>query len=617
MSGLKSASSLPFGEQQASSMMRRCSSGGQSASVSGWRGRASVLAQLLDDADDEALRRFFDGILCAQVDDGTKRRMSFFAGLEVETCERVEIRVALKARAVVVSGEQVELPPSLPSHTINSHSMTSKKRRRPAADDPAQAISLHGYHLLPSELQHHIIHLACLPTPNDSRSLFPVDRTTLLRLCLVSRSFNRVATGKLYRNVVITQPSALYPLYQTLTARPSLAALVKSFHIGPTSALSPHWWPLTFAYPDGQGWDSVKNGHEGVPYHWMSSSLEAARLPLGCQDRQAWVYDRAATGCREAAVHEALSVAQRSLNVDLAVPQHGPLPPGSLWRPNIGQIWASRVFEAQAALDLYLEEVRAVEEADPKLLARQTRPGARVPAPCRNGKCGCYPALYITGVSTPPPSGAFKVSRAQLLHHIARRGALTDHFDHPLVFIRSSLGVIIHQPPGKGFRHYSPAFTCARYELYSDRWDSDSLHASHHCADFAFLREKDAYSWPGKVTDAGRFSTATFDSTLRLTQGLLGLLPCLENLSLTGYLEKTLDGWTAKEKSRLRRLSLGPTPETWKPQLHLDSLSGLEQLRICDVPLRAHDIVRINQMKRLRQLAWTMTGRYPPDMGTR
>lgn len=112
------------------------------------------------------------------------------------------------------------------------------------------------------------------------------------------------------------------------------------------------------------------------------------------------------------------------------------------------------MFEAQAALDLFLAEMRRREDASDDYIAswRARAPDDKTSAPsrCRYGGCSHYPPLELTGypvVHPPPPRLACNaqlpliLSRAELLAHIARRGARTDRFDDQLIHLTSGANI--------------------------------------------------------------------------------------------------------------------------------------------------------------------------------
>lgn len=517
----------------------------------------------------------------------------------------------------------IEFPPSLPT-TIIIFIMPSSKRRRaaPAAENDAtpivsdastsQLVMLDRYHLLPPEIQRHIIDVACLAPSSAGNDAvhFNQDLPTVLNICIVSRAFKAYAIPSLYRHISITRPSSLHALQQVLQKNPGRAALIRSLHVGPAGGPLPaHWWPLTHAYRPGGGLHVDQARLTDHSCEWITTSLRKDQLPSGYEALESWPIGlRKPSGCREAAIHEALVTACASLDVDLERPGLG-----HYWSYDAGKAWIPRVFEVQAALDLYLLKLRSLENEDPALV-RLAQPGARIPAPCRTGSCSHYPALVITGLPPPRhgwrsfPLGAFMVHRGEILRHLARSGAITDRFDHPITLARSGFDVSVFRP---SWERVEPD---VRYELRSESWDLEGVHEQYDFADLATLRESDrlvaGWTSPDRPF-AGPLSTATLGSTLQLARSVLAFLTNLNNLSLTGYLEAAL-ARSALASSSLRRLTLGPCPPSWlAATANVQELSGLVELRICGAMLDPSAIELITtEMGHLRLFEWSIAELY-------
>lgn len=494
--------------------------------------------------------------------------------------------------------------------------MPSKKRRRPVspaeqptdeATRPAKEptpVTLERYHLLPAEIQRHIIDLACLAATsagNDAVVHFNQDVPTVLNICLVSRAFKAYALPSLYRHISITRPSSLYALHQALQKHPERAALIRSLHVGPRGAPLPaHWWPLTYAWRPGGGLH-VNEAHLTDDFcEWITTSLTKEQLPSGYEALETWPLGRQRpSGCREAAIHEALVAACSRDQLDVNVERAGR---GRSFCSDIGPAWVSRIFELQAALDLYLLEIRSMEDQDPSLL-RLAKPGARIPIRCRNGACDHYPALVLVRLREEwprAPSAAFRVNRARLLRHLSRPGAAADRFDHPVVLARSGFEVDIIRPERRR--------DSVRYEVRSDSWDLDTVHEKDDFDDFVTLRQddQDQARWPWPDWPHGPLRTATLGSTLQLARSVLSSLTNLDNLSLTGYLVRAV-AHSQSISGSLRRLTIGPAPPCWRAPLSLDNLDGIRELRICGATLTAEGIEQIiRQMKHMRVVEWSI-----------
>lgn len=470
-------------------------------------------------------------------------------------------------------------------------------------------ISLERYHLLPLELQHLIISLACRAPASSSTCLTPfsTDSAAVFNLCLVNSELRSQVQPLLYKEVSITRPSQLYALQQALIADSEKGKLIQRLHIGPQDILPSYWWPLTSKQPtklESEANPPVK--FVRGPFVDLMTSSDTRDLPSGYQKRQRWGLNDSVRGCRDAAVKEAIEAAQISLGINLLVGGSGPV--------NVG-----RIFELQAALDLYLARILVLEKENPALL-EVSRPGARIPARCRNGRCDHYPALVITETSastsasqTQAPAGACTVPRPQLLRHLARRGATTDRFDHPLYFERSGFQILELVTSSKKRRFHRPPVP--RYEIRSHHWDIDDYHEPFDWPELALLQNQDAVeglSPRDKALNAALVATATFGQILRLARGVLTLTPNLQGLSLTGFLECALDGSALPS---LRRLSLGPPPVCWKTNADLEEVpKQVEDLRLAGETLVDDEIELFCQMSRLRKLAWTLVETYSRRM---
>lgn len=267
-------------------------------------------------------------------------------------------------------------------------------------------------------MRQRIIDFACLVKGAQPK----LDLTTTLRLLFTSKCFSSLAARSLYQTVSLNRPSSLASFCRSLAAHPERGRVVHSLHVGPQEALNSEWHPLVER-------DDAVHVEEGMPFFAsVRSSLEREARPAWCGADERWSLASPEAGCRGRAIFVALLTAQEALDIDL-----------ELEKPDVfvGHIdtptWLVRCFSVQAALDLYLEEMRRVEESMPPR-----------PCQCEHGSCPSYPGLRIVGNgSRTPPSATdtLVLTQRRLLQHHARRGSLADHFDHPLLFARSGIDV--------------------------------------------------------------------------------------------------------------------------------------------------------------------------------
>lgn len=462
-------------------------------------------------------------------------------------------------------------------------STMSAKRSQPSspeaeprsAEEPqrSQPVSLQGFHLLPTELKDQVIRLACLASsssPSTNPSPSGLDSGTMFKLSLVCRDLNAQVSPLLWRHVSITRPSALYDLVEAIKAQPGKAKDIESLHVGQYDPLPSYWWPLSSVNDEGE-W-SV----------WIASSLPRDRLPAGCEDRQSWRWDERPDGRREAAVYDALQVAHRSLRAS------------QIYEGGDVGITVEPIMELQAVLDLYLMELRRLEEASsepvyPSLVLKDvplSRPTGPPPA------------------QVEPPGDAFVVPYAELLPHLARRGSLTDRFDHPLILERSSLKVIVRAPPVKS--------------VLPNNVGSRATFTVHQGSDRVF-DEQAGSNWFGwaPLQDAAAKdpaleknpyslarATATMSSVLDLTRGVLYATTSLRNISLTGYLEQVL---RSTSHSSLLRASIGPTAlPGWHATVPSHGVKFVQELRLCGKHLGGWEAHQVSVMTRLQRFEYCL-----------
>lgn len=448
---------------------------------------------------------------------------------------------------------------------------------------------------MPAELQHLVLeHVYRSPPPwfqppSTNNPQLERDTSSLATLSRVCRHFYHQVASLLWTEICITRPSSLYALHQALLAHPERAKLISTLHIGPQDILPRDWWPLRrFSVLNTRGRGPIAHAHR-----CMATSLEKAQLPPHCETRALWPVDDTYSGCRQAAVRNAIKVAEVSLGIDLV-------------KQGFGVTMAHQIesiFEVQAALDLYLCKLKRIDEAD-------RRKGLSSHLQCGARQCKHYPPLFVTANTTrplsfPAPNRAVLLYRTQLIRHLARRGACTDRFDHPLILSRSGFEFDVsltmesmnERPPERG----------DRYTARSQNWAMDSLER-YSWYEVTVLKEEDQAatdSGVSKPLNPAVINTATLGAILRLARAVLKLTASVKTVSLTGFLQHAF-GVDCQVPS-LRRLSLGPSMPYWNANPAVTGLSHLEELRISGAALnKLGTRIMRSEMSRLRRLEWDL-----------
>lgn len=294
-----------------------------------------------------------------------------------------------------------------------------------------------------------------------------------------------------------------------------------------------------------------------------------------------------------------------------------------------------KIFMIQAALDLYLLQMRRVEERDGLLVrpwSEATAAAEETNQRLHTGKCRSYPPLLV---KTPWPSKAavdaiskgpkpFVITLAQINEHLARRGSTTDRFDHPLIFSRSGVKNFLDEGPGRGeyvgqdpyqLAHeddFRPLYKDKKYDGdYADLWGVRGLDRGY--------RREGVVLPPDLSSDIDPTSptAATLGSLLTMTRAILCTTPSLVNLSLSGFLERAVCGSRSPPGLKaLKELSLGPAPPFWYApmRLHHTALESVEKLRIVGVQLFKSEIADIagrrGALPNLREVEWTLASKY-------
>lgn len=288
------------------------------------------------------------------------------------------------------------------------------------------------------------------------------------------------------------------------------------------------------------------------------------------------------------------------------------------------ELWAARIFELQAILDLYLIEMRRVEDQHNYQVSswRTTKAGPpQAPAVCRLNKCGHYPDLNLTGwahthdeegnlKSEPEPEeNTFTITRAQVWAHLTRRGAPLDQFDHPIIFARCGFRSAPFNEYGRDLISRFLAgtrpdhFTPAEYDPEDSGDDDDEEEP-----DFDPMRHEECAQ--------KALGLAEWNTMWKLTFACIDIVRYstnLVNLSLNGTLNLCLAGPIETWKT-LKTLSLGPLLPILEDGLGLEKKASrfgeLESLRICGAPLTEKEADVLagagEGFPRLKRFQWEM-----------
>lgn len=483
--------------------------------------------------------------------------------------------------------------------------------RLPPSSAAKKPTTLEGFTTLPHELKKRILDLACSSFPSTStagQATRPrLDLNTTLNLAFSSRGLYTLVVPILYSSVWITRPSSLASLHLALTSKPALGRLVKHLHVGPGQT-SPHWNALDC--DEGCIRSDCSNYSEMfVPDRYLlTSSLQSKEetklLPRWCKPTRRWALDEPAPSAAAAAVWDALLEAQWEIDIDLQKPMQCYRERG--WRADGMKLvdHTQRTAEAQAVLDLYLIELRRWEDE---------RGIGRGRGDSCEGSSGEddeeedsdesqeveYPKLALTGYAASPARPWYLqrsddeerivIDRAQILQHLARRNCEYDRFDHPVLFARSGeqsiwLSICEYDYGGRATTKFRKA--------PDEYWD-------------------ELFSPDDSSPDYALPNTSTLGSLLSLLSSVLSHTTNIENLSLTGFLERAACGTRsmAAVLKKLRTVSLGPPPLFgWYAPLHLQTLcAGVEELRLSGIRLHEEELDAIVKMfPRLKRFHWSM-----------
>lgn len=275
------------------------------------------------------------------------------------------------------------------------------------------------------------------------------------------------------------------------------------------------------------------------------------------------------------------------------------------------------VLEVQAAFDLYLMEVRRLEDAaglgssmwgweqEEEIEDEQ---GIGISYPSLKIIPGSGSAVSRASQAKETQPDSLRLQHADLTKHLARRGAAMDHYEHPLTFARSAMQSM--KLDRGGFWGHNDAYL-------------DRLRGLNNDYDVNFLARIFSLRAPPSVRAATHpptetLSTALFDTTtaggiLALARLLLTNAPRLEHLSLVSYLQLVLwreDGSLLVPSLRSLALSLFSNFVDLSlyvsPTLHGAHLNDLKQLYLSGHNLKEQKIACIAEMPGLKQVTWDL-----------
>lgn len=326
----------------------------------------------------------------------------------------------------------------------------------------------------------------------------------------------------------------------------------------------------------------------------------------------------------------------------------------------------------QAALDLYLMEMRQIED-------RCSYPSIPIPSagPSSDGDayrcatvCHHYPQLHIarsagesncrasqtgrgkgkaegdkvisnnsgsTSTSKGPDGYSkhlndsqrdfgdqpYRLTCAQLDEHIGRKGGPADHFEHPLLIARSGLKLLHPSDCGQLLvdwnHHHSRS--------YHDPLEEEEGGHCICCGTTAALREEledndssvcDECISQSQACQAGTVLSdpKTLRDILGMARGVLSLTPNAVNLSCSSYLHRFLWFGNTPPFNKLRFLSVGPFPPSLedRPGFNRTSFTNVEKLRICPNPVErwasTADAGSDDPLPALKNLQWDYGGQY-------
>lgn len=271
-------------------------------------------------------------------------------------------------------------------------------------------------------------------------------------------------------------------------------------------------------------------------------------------------------------------------------------------------LYHPRVFEAQAALNLFLAAMRRCEDGSSdyagswRIKSSSSREEGRAPPACLNGTCGHYPPLELAGTVMPPQRRRAKkatgsqaplvISRSNILLHLTRPGGQTDRFDHELLFLRSG-------------------------DAYLSTRGNGRVGVNNHGALHAPAAESDSVSGNASTPFTGNIdvalpNTASVSSLLALARSVLSFAPNVVNLSVSGIFERVISSERPPPELRsLQALSIGPPPPQWRKPLcfSIAALATVKKLRVVGVMLFEEEVRSVSSLfaeGKLEKFEWVM-----------
>lgn len=459
---------------------------------------------------------------------------------------------------------------------------------------------------LPPEIQTRIL-LDAVQPPHGRYAHAPT-------LALVSRSCYYIISSLLWRHIRVTTPSALRQFHAALQSRPELAASTQSVHLGPDSEIYQRGWPLEVKHELG---DEVTL--------LIMPTLPASALPHWVDLGEAFDIEYTnGRDFRQLAISRAIKQIFEDLDVN---PQRRGYSSGRGHPPcRIGiRAWALRLWEAQAALDLYLAEMRRREDEDDEERSAHSSGSDEEP----QFKVRRLYSTYDFGISIsdhPPPVNSdhdqLHLTKDQLWSHLSRRGSSTDHFSHLVFFARSRREDLGMSDAEWSDLKHDLGGPHRRFRM-SPEEDSDD---ESTVADEAELAEE-------RFVGASEASVGSVGELLKVAREVLALMPQVTNLSVASFLHRAMDGLQCAKV--LLQLNIGPIAPWWNDCLSFLSpgskddngsgpgteseeseagakgaaegqltMPGLEQLRICGT-ISVRDAQKIaTQLRSLREVVW-------------
>lgn len=361
-------------------------------------------------------------------------------------------------------------------------------------------------HTIPREIFLEILKFACAAFA--SAQLHPTDRRvphldvpTALRLCLISRDSYATLAPLIYRHVHLTRPSKIEAFNETLKGQPALRKHVRTAWFGADAPCSPN--------PDFPLQD------DGM----TASILTSEELPRDISIGTIWHRDF--TDRRYSMVLDALDEASCHVGIDAtgaSLKQHH-------WRTADEMSvlpydeYLCRIYEVQAALDLYLRCLREYEDAQ---IAKE--PTYRLDA----GRPG-FPRFVMLVPGKAVTQGGeidYLCSMKMIYHHLAT-SKVFDQVEHPLLLARF-----------KALKSYSKGY-------YSSNRPTGGSLAYPSRNKFLSREEsriaRDAYKdgRPSPYPFMLLKHPMTFHTLACLTQDVVYKLPKLESLALSASLERS------------------------------------------------------------------------------